>query len=47
MLREPSRLPGPIPLAPTRRRADHAMENLQYGIAVLAIAVAILLTAFR
>ena len=47
MLREPSRLPNPNRVAPTRRRADHAMEILQYGIAILAIAVAILLMAFR
>jgi hypothetical protein len=48
MLREPGSQEGPIPFAPTTvRRADHAMTVLQYGIAIVAIAVAILLTAFR
>lgn len=48
MLREPRSLEGPLPLRPTAaRRSDRAMTVLQYGIAILAIAVAILLTAFR
>lgn len=48
MLREPSSLDGPLPLTPTTaHRGDRAMTVLQYGIAILAIAVAILLTAFR
>ena len=48
MLRERSSLGGPLPLAPANpRRGDRAMAILQYGIAILALAVAILLTAFR
>jgi hypothetical protein len=48
MLRERSSLGDPIPLAPANpQRGDRAMEVLQYGIAILAIAVALLLTAFR
>ena len=48
MLRVRSSLRGPLPLAPADpRRHDRAMEILQYGIAFVAIAVAILLTAFR
>ena len=48
MLREPRSLEAPLPLAPnTARRGDHAMTVLQYGIAILAIVVAVLLTAFR
>jgi hypothetical protein len=48
MLRERSSLRGLIPLAPADpRRHDLAMEVLQYGIAMVAIGVAILLTAFR
>ena len=48
MLREPSSLEGPLPLAPDSvRRGDHAMTVLQYGMAILAILVAVLLTAYR
>jgi hypothetical protein len=42
-----SRLPagvnGPRPIA----RADRAMDVLQYGMAILAIAVALILAAFH
>jgi hypothetical protein len=48
MLRQPSSLRRPIELAPTRpRRGDLAMTVLQYGTALLALAVAILLAVFR
>ena len=48
MLRERSSLRGSLPLAPADPRpGDRAMAVLQYGIAFLALAVAILLTAFR
>ena len=48
MLREPGSLEGPLPLAPDAvRRGDHAMTVLQYGMAILAIIVAVLLTAYR
>ena len=48
MLRERSSMGGSLPLAPADpSRHDRAMEILQYGIAILALAVAILLTAFR
>lgn len=48
MLREPRSLEGPRALGPGPvRRGDHAMTVLQYGIAILAIVVAILLTAYR
>ena len=48
MLRERSSLGGQIPLAPADpSRHDRAMEILQYGIAFVAIGVAIILTAFR
>ena len=48
MLRQPRPLRGPIPMAPTTpRRGDLAMSVLQYGTAILALAVAILLAVFR
>ena len=48
MLREPSSLEGPLPLAPDAVcPGDHAMTVLQYGMAILAIIVAVLLTAYR
>jgi hypothetical protein len=48
MLRAPRSMRGPLPLTPASPpRPDVAMEVLQYGIAILALTVAILLTAFR
>jgi hypothetical protein len=48
MLREQGSMEGPTPLAPaSARRGDRAMTVLQYGMAILAIVVALLLTAFR
>jgi hypothetical protein len=40
---------APSPRVPPRvqRRSDHTMEMFQYGIAFLAIAVAVLLAAVR
>jgi hypothetical protein len=40
---------APSPRVPPRvqRRSDRAMEMLQYGVAFLAIAVAVLLAAVR
>ena len=48
MLREPRSLEGPLPLAPDSvENDDRAMTVLQYGMAILAILVAVLLTASR
>jgi hypothetical protein len=48
MLRVRSSLRVPLPLAQTDpSRGDRAMEILQYAIAILALVVALLLTAFR
>jgi hypothetical protein len=48
MLRQQGSLRGPLPVVPSTSRTDDlAMLGLQYGTAILAIAVAILLTAFR
>jgi hypothetical protein len=48
MLRQPGSVRRPLPVARPRSRPDDlAMLALQYGTAILAIAVAILLAAFR
>jgi hypothetical protein len=48
MLREPRSLEGPLPLAPDSvDHDDRAMTVLQYGMAIMAIVVAVLLTAYR
>lgn len=48
MLHEPISQGQPGRIAPpTQRPSDHAMDILQYGTAVLAIAVVVLLAAIR
>jgi hypothetical protein len=36
-----------VPTADSPERIDHSMDALQYGIAILAIVVAVLLAAIR
>jgi hypothetical protein len=48
MLDQPLAGTAPATIEPrARRRTDHAMDVLQYGIALLAIAVVVLLASFR
>lgn len=48
MLDQPLAGTAPATIEPrASRRTDHAMDVLQYGIALLAIAVAVLLASFR
>jgi hypothetical protein len=47
MLHLPSLAARPTEVQAARRRADRAMDLLQYGLALIAVVAAVLLGSFR